>query len=147
MTTQAQNPAPQRPLPEPNKFTRFYWEAAKRHRLAILRCLDCGTFIHPPKPSCRACRGQNLAPHEVSGRGRVYTFTKTHYVYHPAFAQQAPYVVALVELEEDPGVRIVSNIVECPADQVSIGMLVEVVFDDLTPEVTLPQFRPRRDRG
>ncbi len=144
MTTQAQPPPLPKPLPEPNKLTQFYWEHAKRRQLAILRCRDCATFIHPPKPFCRTCQGTNLAPHAASGRGRVYTFTTTHYIYHPAYAGQTPYVVALVELEDDPSVRVISNIVGCPPDQVAIGMPVEVTFEDVTPDVTLPQFMPRK---
>ncbi|MBI3743920.1 MAG: Zn-ribbon domain-containing OB-fold protein [Chloroflexi bacterium] len=131
-----------KPLPAPDASTKFYWESAKRHKLAILRCKQCSTFIHPPRPMCRTCQSSDLAPFEVSGRGKVYTFTKTHYIYHPAFQPKVPYVVALVELDDDPSVRIVSNIVDCPADEVRIGMPVEVTFEDISPEVSLPQFRP-----
>ena len=133
-----------RPVPAPNRETQFFWDAAKRGELAILRCQDCPTFIHPPKHRCRDCLSENLAPQVVSGRGRIYTLTRTHYVYHPAFRERAPYVVALVELEEDPSVRLVSNIVECDPEDVAIGMAVEVVFEKVTDEITLPQFRPVR---
>ena len=136
-----------RPVPAPNSETQFFWDAAKRGELAILRCEDCRTFIHPPKHRCRGCLSENLAPYVVSGRGRVYTLTRTHYVYHPAFREQAPYVVALVELEEDPSVRLVSNIVECALEEAAIGMAVEVVFERVTDDITLPQFRPRLPRG
>jgi len=131
-----------RPVPAPDKETQFFWDAAKRGELAILRCEDCRTFIHPPKHRCRGCLSVNLAPHVVSGLGRLYTLTRTHYVYHPAFREQAPYVVALVELEEDPSVRLVSNILECAPEDVAIGMAVEVVFEQVTDEIALPQFRP-----
>ena len=140
----SQAPQLPRPVPLPDKFTQFYWDSAKRHKLAILRCQDCGTFIHMPRPLCRGCLSSNLAPHDTNGLGTVYTFTQTHYIYHPYWADKAPYVVALVELEEDPSVRIVSNIVECPIDQVHIGMPVEVVFEELADEVSIPQFRPRQ---
>lgn len=136
-----------RPLPEPDELTRFYWEHARRHQLAILRCKRCGTFIHLPRPLCRRCLSDDLAPFVVSGRGRVHTWTFTHYVYHPAFADRTPYPVALVELEEDPAVRICANLVECARHEVVTGLPVEVVFEDVSDEISLPQFRPRRGAG
>lgn len=134
----------ERPLPEPDDLTRFYWEHARRHELAILRCEDCGTFVHPPRPLCRGCLSENLSPHVLSGRGRVYSFTLTHYVFHPAFADAVPYPVALVELEEDPGVRIVTNLVEIDPADIRSGLAVEVVFEDRSEEISLPVFRPAR---
>lgn len=133
-----------KPLPEPDKFTQFYWDAAKKHQLAILKCTECNTFIHPPRAMCRACQSDSLKPEVVSGRGTIYTLTRTHYIYHPAWKDELPYVIALVELEEDPSVRIVTNIVDIPAAEVQVGMPVEVVFEDVTPEVTIPKFRPRK---
>jgi uncharacterized OB-fold protein len=133
----------ERPLPEPDDLTRFYWEHARQHQLAILRCDDCGAFVHPPRPLCRACLSEDLAPHVMSGRGFVHSHTLTHYVFHPAFADAVPYPVALVELEEDPGIRIVSNLVEIDATHIRSGLPVEVVFEDVTEEISLPMFRPR----
>ncbi len=134
---------PERPLPEPDDLTRFYWEHARQHQLAILRCGDCGSFVHPPRPLCRGCLSDDLAPHVMSGRGRVHSYTLTHYVFHPAFADAVPYPVALVELEEDPGVRIVSNLVQIDPRRIRSGMAVEVVFEDVSEEISLPMFRPR----
>lgn len=133
----------ERPLPEPDDLTRFYWEHARQHQLAILRCDDCGSFVHPPRPLCRACLSEDLAPHVMSGRGFVHSHTLTHYVFHPAFADAVPYAVVLVELEEDPGIRIVSNLVEIDATHIRSGLPVEVVFEDVTEEISLPMFRPR----
>lgn len=134
-----------KPVPSPDRATQFFWDAAKKHQLDILCCQECGTFIHPPRPRCRACLSDKLGPETVSGRGTIYTFTRTHYVYHPGFEEEAPYSVALVQLDEDPAVRLVCNVVECDPSKIVIGMPVEVVFEDVTAEVTLPQFRPRRD--
>ncbi len=131
-----------KPLPEPNQFTKFYWDAAKRHQLAIAKCAACGRLNHLPKPVCRFCQADTLAPQAVSGRGTVYSYTVTHYPYHPGFVKSGPYPVVLVELEEDPRVRIISNLVEYTPEQLKVGTKVEVVFEDVTPEVTLPKFRP-----
>ena len=135
---------PPRPRPEPDALTRFYWEHARRHELAILHCRRCEGFVHLPRPLCRHCLSDDLAPRVVSGRGRIHTWTRTHYVYHPAFADRVPYPVVLVELEEDPTVRICSNLVECDGVEIRSGLPVEVVFEDLDDEISLPQFRPRR---
>lgn len=131
-----------RPLPVPDIDSRPYWEAAKRHRLMLLRCRACGQYLFPPRPACGRCHGTGLVWTELSGRGTVYTYTIMHDTLVRGLTP--PYVVALVEPEEAPGVRITSNILDCPPDEVHIGMPVEVCFEEVTDEVTLPQFRPRR---
>jgi hypothetical protein len=77
-----------------------------------------------------------------SGRGSIYTFTVTNQNQAPGFRESLPYVMAYVDLDE--GLKMLTNIVDCPPDQVKIGMPVEVVYDDVTPEVTLAKFRPAR---
>jgi uncharacterized OB-fold protein len=86
----------------------------------------------------------DLAPTIVSGQGRIHSYTVTHYVPVRGFEDAVPFVVALVELAEQPDLRILANVCDCGPMAVSIGMPVEVVFDDVTPEITLPQVRPRR---
>jgi uncharacterized OB-fold protein len=132
-----------KPLPQPDEMTQFYWEAARRHELHILRCQNCGTYIHYPKPICWNCLSDNLKPERVSGRGTIYTYTIVHQAAVPGF--DVPHAVVLVDLEEQPGVRICANLLDCPLDEIRIGMPVEVVFEDLSDEISLPQFRPRRD--
>ena len=97
-------------LPVPDDTSRAYWEGARRHRLTILRCSACGLWIHYPRPDCPRCAATALEPTAVSGRGTVYTFTRSHYVGGPGFEHETPYVIMIVELEEQPGVRIVSNL-------------------------------------
>jgi hypothetical protein len=81
----------------------------------------------------------------TSGKGTIYSFVIYRRAYHPGFEDQLPYVVALVQLEEGP--RLISNIVDCDPQAVRCDMPVEVVFDDVTPDVTLFKFRPRRERS
>jgi uncharacterized OB-fold protein len=81
----------------------------------------------------------------VSGRGTIFSFAVMHQVYHPGFADAVPYAVVVVELAE--GARLVSNVVDCPVDRIRTGMPVEVVFEDVSPEVTLPKFRPLSPAG
>ena len=131
-----------RPLPIPDEDSQAYWDGARRHELTIIRCQDCGNYIHYPKARCPKCLSTNVAPSVVSGRGRIYSFSIVHAKLAPGF--DPPFPVVLVELEEQKDVRIVSNLVDCPLDEIEIGMPVEAVFEDVTPETTLPLFRPAR---
>ena len=128
----------------PTALTQFYWDAAKEHRLVILRCDGCGYYVHWPSVLCPRCASDRLTPAEVSGRGKVFTYTVVHHVFSPAYADDVPYSIAIVELDEQPGLRMLTNIVDCPNEALYIGMPVEVTFEDYE-NVTLPQFRPAPD--
>jgi len=127
-----------RPLPEPNSETAFFWEAAQKGELHILRCNACGTYVHLPRPACRNCQSTDLAPARVSGRGVVHSFTVTHF---PLPGFDPPFAVALIELEE--GVRLASNVVDVPPEEMAVGIPVEVTFEKVADDVTLPLFRKR----
>jgi len=130
----------QKPLPGIDELTRPYWEAAKRHELLLQKCQQCGHYRYPPGESCPSCLSDELEWVKISGRGTIYTWTVFHQVYHPAFAGDVPYAVVTVELKEGP--RMTTNLVDCPIEDIRIDMPVEVVFDDVTEEITLPKFRP-----
>jgi uncharacterized protein len=134
---QAQVP---RPLPRPTPVSAPYWEAARRHELAIQRCASCQRHVFYPRLNCPACGSQQLDWVTASGRGTVYTYTIARRPTHPAFAGRTPYVIAIVELEEGP--RMTTNIVGCDPDSVQIGMPVEAAFEDVNPDSTLVVFRP-----
>jgi uncharacterized OB-fold protein len=93
-----------------------------------------------PRESCQGCGSFNWAWERAGGTGHVFSWTVIHRALHPGFSEDLPYAAVVVELEE--GVRIVSHVLHLPVDQLRIGLPVEVVFDDVTPEVTLPKFRP-----
>lgn len=137
MTTQ---PAT-RPFLPPTEITQFYWDAAREHKLVIQRCDECGHYVHWPAVLCTKCHGETLTPTEVSGKGTIYSFTIIKHVFHPIFADQVPYSLAIVELDEQPGLRVVTNIVDCANEDLAVGMRVEVTFEDYDG-FTLPQFRP-----
>lgn len=130
------------PRPDPESLGAFYWEGARQGVLLIQRCDECGTYIHYPRPVCRVCLSQRLTPAPVSGRGVVHSYTVMMQPFHPFFADRVPYVVASIELEEQTGLRVMSNLVDCDLDAVEVGMPVEVVFEDVVPDWTVPQFRP-----
>jgi uncharacterized OB-fold protein len=125
------------PLPQPDALTRPFWEACRRHQLQVSSCEDCGRLFLPPGPCCPRCWSTKLTARAVSGRGRVFSFAIYRRAYHPAIP--APYVVALVELEEGP--RLISNVVGCEPEEVEVDMPVQVCFEDVG-EFSLPRFQP-----
>ena len=129
-----------KPLPHPNEVSQPFWDAAKRHELQIQRCNACGTHIFYPRKACSECLAADLSWIPVSGKGTLYSYTIAQAPTHPAFADDVPYVIAIVELEEGP--RITTNLVGCQPDQVTIGMPVVASFEEVTPEMTLVKFRP-----
>jgi uncharacterized OB-fold protein len=133
--------------PVPDRFSAPFWEYAARHRLAFQRCSSCGRFQHPPGPICRHCYDRDLAFDEVAGNGTVYSFTVTYYDFARRADLSTPYVVALVELDDADGVRMLANVVECSPEDVHVGMKLSVVFDDIKARLSLPQFRPEEAAG
>lgn len=131
------------PLPVPDPVTRPFWESVRAHAMRLQRCGGCARFIFYPRVVCPGCLGSDLVWTPVSGRGVVHAFTIPHRHPHPGFGARAPYVVALIELEE--GARMLSTLVgvEPTPAAVRVGLPVEVVYDDVTAETTLPRFRPR----
>jgi uncharacterized OB-fold protein len=129
-----------KPLPRIDEESRGYWEALARHELYLQRCRACGTFRFYPRALCPSCLSDATEWVRASGRGTVYSFTVTYQNQAPGFREEVPYVLAIVELAE--GVRLMTNVVGSSPDAVRIGMPVEVVFEDVTPEITLPKFRP-----
>lgn len=126
-----------RKLPLLNAETRPFWTGGEVGELRIFRCDDCTRFFHPPAPVCRDCNSINVTPTPVSGHGKVLTFTVNHQAWTPEFTQ--PYVVAIIELEEQAGLRFLSNIVNCAPEAVEIGMAVTVVFENVE-DVWVPLF-------
>ena len=128
-----------RPLPEVTRDTRGFWEGLRKHQLVLQRCLGCKAFRHHPRPMCPDCHSLEFEWAPVCGRGSVYTFAIVTQPLHPHWADDVPYNVVLVELEE--GVRIVSNLVDCPHEAIHIGMTVTVAFEDVSDEISLPVFK------
>lgn len=132
---------PVRVLPELDGPSEFFWRSGADGRLRLLRCRQCSFVIHPPAPYCPACHGRAVSPEAVSGNGRLYSFTVNH---QPWDGSSEPYVIGIVELDEQPDVRLTTNIVDVDPGELSIGMPLEVVFEDHNP-VYLPLFRPRSE--
>ena len=129
-----------KPIPAITPEMRPFFEAAKRHELVVQRCTTCGTHRFPAREICSNCLSRDAAWVRVSGDGEVFSYNIMHQVYHPGFADEVPYAVVLVKLKE--GAKITSNLVGVPPHEITIGMPVTVVFEDITDAVTLPKFVP-----
>lgn len=128
-----------RPIPEVDPQLAPFFAAAMEHRLVVQRCAECGSHRFPPRELCSGCLSTASTWVEVAGRGEIFTYNVMHQVYHPAFAAEVPYAVVVVRLAEGP--KMISNLVDCPLDEIRIGMPVEVVFEPISDAVTLPKFR------
>ncbi len=131
---------PFRLLPQVTPENEHFWRGGADGELRFLRCGSCGYYVHPPAPLCPECLSRDLAAEAVSGRAVVHTFTVNHQAWIPGF--DPPYLVAIVELEEQEGLRLTTNLVKCEPEDVSIGMRVKVLFEDVGDEVFLPLFEP-----
>jgi uncharacterized OB-fold protein len=134
---------PTRMLPQIDDHNRAFWAGGADGQLRIAFCAQCGVWVSPPAADCPDCGGV-LEARPVSGRGTVFTYTVNHQPFNPAVP--LPYVIAIVELEEQADLRIASNIVDCEQDSVHVGLPVEVRFErqDLDGEsVFMPVFAPR----
>jgi uncharacterized protein len=128
------------PLPRINPMTQFFWDGCRAHKLLILRCQACGTFIHYPRPVCRVCLSTDLAPEEVSGRAQLYAYTVVVQAFHPYFVDKLPYTLAVVELEEQAGLRLTTNLLDVPESELRTGLPVRLVWRDVAPDLVLPMF-------
>ncbi len=126
-----------KPLPADDPITRPFWASVKAHAMKLPKCRKCGKFHAPPREFCPHCLSEEMDWEPVSGNGEVHTFAINHQVYSKAFADAGPYNYAVIQLEEGP--RLVSNVVG-PNENIRVGDKVHVIYDDVTPEVTLHRF-------
>ncbi|HEU5321721.1 MAG TPA: Zn-ribbon domain-containing OB-fold protein [Methylomirabilota bacterium] len=129
-----------KPLPDITPESRPFWEACRRHELVVQRCRACGESQHYPRGVCAWCWSDDLEWRPSAGRGTLWTFTVTHRTQARGFRDALPYVLAWVELEE--GVQMLANVVGADPARLEIGLPVRVVFEDATPEVSIPRFTP-----
>lgn len=128
-----------RPVPVLRGEEKVYFAEAKAGRLVFQRCGGCADAIFYPRSVCPNCLSEQLSYEASAGRGTIYSFTTLHRAGHPGLADEVPYTVVLVDLDE--GVRVLANIVECEPDEVTVGATVEVLFDPVSEDLTVPRFR------
>jgi len=117
-----------RPRPKLDADNRAFWTGGAQGRLYITCCADCGGYTHPPRPVCRHCRSEAVAPVAVAGTGAIDSYTINHQPWMPGLP--VPFVIARVALDAVPGVFLTTNIVGCPVDAVDVGDRVRVRFEE-----------------
>jgi uncharacterized OB-fold protein len=132
-----------RPIPALEPYTAAFWRACRAGRLEIARCAACGWLIHPARPMCPRCRAREIGVTTLSGRAHLYSYTINHQAWFPG--QPVPYVIGLVELVEQSGLRLTTNIVNCRPEALMIGMPLRVLFEAVTEDIALPLFEPAEE--
>ena len=127
-------------LPAPEPETEAFWDAARERRLLVKRCADCGEAHFYPRPFCPRCWSENVKWEDASGHATLYTWSTVHVNDLPPFHERVPYVAAIVELSEGP--RMMTNVVDCEAEQLAIGMSLQVRYRNLDDEFSIPVFAP-----
>jgi uncharacterized OB-fold protein len=128
-----------KPLPALAGLTEEFYDFCRQRELRFQRCNRCDAWRHVPRDMCAECGSFEWRWERSSGRGRIFTWTLVARAMHPAFASDVPYAAVVIEMDE--GVRIASNVIDCPVDELEIDTPVEVVFEDVTDDVTLAKFR------
>ena len=130
----------EKPLPIINIDNAQYWEFCKKHELRMQKCTQCGHVRFPTSILCPRCHSMETEWARLSGKGRIYSYVIYHMAYHPSYKYDIPYAVAIIQLDEGP--RMESNITHCKMEDIKIDMPVELYFDDITEEISLPKFKP-----
>jgi uncharacterized protein len=126
VAAEPESSSPARMLPQRGGHGRAFWTGGAKGQLLIERCDTCERWAHPPAGTCREC-GSPLVARPVSGRATVFTYTVNTHAYNPAVP--VPYVIAIVELAEQRGLRLAANIVDCEPDSVTCGMPIVARFE------------------
>jgi uncharacterized OB-fold protein len=132
-----------KPLPLPDPETQPFWDAAKAHELKAQKCSNCGRFRFPPQGFCPNCYSWESSWAKIAETGSIASYVVVHQATNPVFADVVPYAIAKVAMDGTDGhVVLNGNVTGIPWEDVKVGMKVHAYYDDVTPEVTLPKFRP-----
>lgn len=129
-----------KPIPVADEASRPFFDGVRNHELVLMRCANCQRWRLPAAQRCPDCWSLAYSWEQASGRGEVYTFALMHHVLHPGFADEAPYNVTTVQLEEGP--RFSTNLVGLSNDQIQVGMPVVAHYEQVNDEATILKFRP-----
>jgi len=132
-----------KPMPKPTKWSKPFWEGTKQHKFLLKKCKGCGNIDFPPYLYCTNCMSEDHEWIEASGKGTLFAYAINVFAVPFFFWDDLPYVVAMIDMDE--GMRIISNIVQCEHDKIKNGMRVEVVYEEVSPEITLPKWRPAKE--
>ena len=129
------------PVPQATPDDAAYWDFCARRELRFQRCKACGRFRHPPMPACFNCGSMETEWAQVPGTGTVFSYTIVHHPAHPAVKPAVPYNIVVVHLDEADDVRIVSNVIDVPPEQIAVGLRVTLAWDEIEGGMFLPRFR------
>jgi uncharacterized OB-fold protein len=132
------------PVPVPDAVTATFWEGCAARELRIQRCASCGLHRHPPAPVCSRCRSFDDAWDVSQGTGRVFSFIVVHHSVFPATDAAVPFNVSVIQLDDCDGVLVTSNVVDCPNEDLSVGMPVRLAWERVDASLSLYRFRPER---
>jgi uncharacterized OB-fold protein len=133
-------PEYKKPIPVPSAEAQPYWDGLRDRKLLMPRCDACGKYWFPPSLLCPHCNATKWTWASTSGHGRIFSYVVYQRVDHPGFADEVPYAVAVIELDEGP--RMISNVIGIAPDKLACDMRVEVVYQPITETITLPKFKP-----
>jgi hypothetical protein len=127
-----------------DESTQPFWDAARHDTLVVARCTNCGTFRLPPSPFCFVCRARTIDWIELPGTGTVYSFTIVRHPLSPMLNESVPYASGIIELDgtQGAGARMICNIIDCDVDTLAIGDRVQIVWEHVNDEMSIPRFRP-----
>ena len=128
-----------KPMPTPDPESKAFWDGLKAGKLLLQHCKDCGQIQYIQQVYCRQCQSANLEHRPASGKGTIYTFSTVYRAVGPAFENDVPYSVVLVELAEGP--RMISSMIDTKPEDVKIGAPVQFVAEKVSDAVTLPRFK------
>ena len=129
-----------KPIPVTSPLTELYWQAAQEGKLVIQRCSDCFHWQHFPREHCENCHNSALNYEQVSGRGKVSTFSTVYRSFSPSFTNSTPFTLAWIELEEQAELQVFGNLIDTPLNEIHIGMQVHVIFEDRENFGKIPNF-------
>ena len=135
-----------RPIPVPNQWTKPFWDNAKAGKLTMQHCKSCGHIQHPPYPTCTNCVSDDLAFEPIEGKGTIYAYTLMYHTGDKRFASAVPYASIIVEMDAAPGALMAGNLLDAEYTEAKVGRRVEVTFQKLNDDFTLPQFRLAKEQ-
>ena len=126
----------------PDDLTRPFWEAATEGKLVIQNCSACDRLQNPPLPACGACGlGDNLEWKQMSGRGKIYNYCVVYDCPIASLQEDQPFNLAVIMLDDDPGIQMYSHLPGTPVDDVPLGAAVEVIFEETLNGQIVPEWR------
>jgi uncharacterized OB-fold protein len=131
----------------PDLHTKEFWDLCAKRELHFQQCVDCQAFRFPPLTGCRHCGSTRTVLKRIAGRARVFSHTTVVHPVIPSISPEVPYAVVVVEFDDAPGARLISNVLGTPPEEIHVGMELELVWDEPRPGVILPRFRAAGGRA